>query len=174
MTADWNLVSAKLVHEGHINVVNRSYVTPMGSDREYEVIEHPAVVCVFAVTDDHKVVLVRQFRPGPGRFCTELPAGLVDEDESPSHAAARELKEETGYRGTLREVGKLFTNGYSTEVRHVFVCTDARQDGEPHPDEGEDLEVVNVTISQFHELVRGGEMTVTDAAYLAMDVLGLL
>jgi 8-oxo-dGTP pyrophosphatase MutT (NUDIX family) len=91
-----------------------------------------------------------------------------------AEAASRELSEETGYSGELRPVARLVTNGYSTEVRHVFVCTDARLTGDPHPDAGEHLEVVLVDMVALRGLLRAGEMTVTDAAYVALDAEGLL
>ena len=43
-----------------------------------------------------ETILVKQFRPPVGVYTVELPAGLVDEGESPAAAAVRELREETG------------------------------------------------------------------------------
>jgi 8-oxo-dGTP pyrophosphatase MutT (NUDIX family) len=44
-----------------------------------------------------QVILIRQFRPPVGKWVIELPAGLIDGDETPEAAAIRELEEETGY-----------------------------------------------------------------------------
>ncbi|KAF8623940.1 hypothetical protein AX15_006106 [Amanita polypyramis BW_CC] len=46
------------------------------------------------------IVIIEQYRPPIDKFIIELPAGLVDEDESPEEAAIRELYEETGYTAT--------------------------------------------------------------------------
>lgn len=43
-----------------------------------------------------KLVMIRQYRYPLGDYLYELPAGLIDEGETPDIAAVREMKEETG------------------------------------------------------------------------------
>jgi len=43
-------------------------------------------------------VVIEQYRPPIDKFVIELPAGLVDDGETPEEAAIRELEEETGYK----------------------------------------------------------------------------
>jgi ADP-ribose diphosphatase len=54
---------------------------------------------VVPVTDEDRVVMVRQWRHGSRVLTLEIPGGIVDPGESPAAAAARELLEETGYGG---------------------------------------------------------------------------
>ncbi|XP_054721691.1 ADP-sugar pyrophosphatase-like isoform X2 [Uloborus diversus] len=47
------------------------------------------------------LILVKQYRPALKRYTLELPAGLVDPLEKAEQTAIRELKEETGYTGSV-------------------------------------------------------------------------
>jgi ADP-ribose pyrophosphatase len=53
-----------------------------------------------------EILLQKQFRPPVGKVCIEVPAGLVDEGETAEEAALRELREETGYVGTVGKKGR--------------------------------------------------------------------
>ena len=63
----------------------------------YYLCKLPDYASVLALTDDDRVILVRQYRPVIEAVALELPGGLVDPGESPAAAIARELLEETGY-----------------------------------------------------------------------------
>lgn len=75
------------------------------------------------------ILVIRQFRIGaalmtPNAAPLELPAGHVDEGESPEAAARRELLEETGV--TARALAHAFTilpsPGMIDEIAHVFLA----------------------------------------------------
>lgn len=71
-------------------------------------------VAICAVTEDEKLVLIRQYRYAIGDYIYELPAGLVDEGESIKKAAIREMHEETGLTLDVRNIPLGNKGGYSS------------------------------------------------------------
>jgi len=69
---------------------------PDGSTKRYYWAELPPAAVVVAVVDD-QLLFVEQFRPTIRETQLELPAGIVEDGESFTTAAARELREETGF-----------------------------------------------------------------------------
>ena len=64
---------------------------------DYYVLEYPNWVNAIAVTEEGKVILVRQYRHAADLISLEIPGGVIDGDEKPEDAIKRELQEETGY-----------------------------------------------------------------------------
>lgn len=77
----------------------------------------PNAVAIFAVTKDKKLIVTEQIRKAIGKPVFELPAGLVDDGETSEQTSARELNEETGYKGKFIKLIKNIapTPGICTE-----------------------------------------------------------
>lgn len=171
----WTRVAEELLYDGdHLSMARRHYRRPGGAEASFEVTLQAPGVSVLALTSDDRVVLVCEFRPGPERVVFDLPSGFMDPGEKPAAAASRELAEETGYRGALREVGRTTPHAYSSEVRHVFVARDCCRSADPDPQEDEDIQIELVTVDELRLMLRNDQLTVVDGAYLALDAAGLL
>jgi ADP-ribose diphosphatase len=143
---------------------------PDGAEIEYGVLESEGFAAVVPVTDDGRVVLVRQWRQPLETFTLELPSGGVDAGEEPEVAARRELFEETGYRaeGLVHLVSVHTSTGRSTEVCHLFRCRAVRDESGPRPEPTEFIRVVELPFEEVMKKAASGG--ITDAP----TVLGLL
>jgi ADP-ribose pyrophosphatase len=132
-----------------------------GADIGFFLLDTPDWVNVVPITADGQVVMVRQFRHGSERVSLEIPGGLIDPHErDPAQAAARELREETGYEAAaLVPIGTMTPNpAMQTNRCHSFLATGCRRVGELAMDAGEDIEVVTVPVAAVDGLVARGEI----------------
>jgi ADP-ribose pyrophosphatase len=171
---EWKLRSQRPGSAGFIDVVTRTYDLPDGNSTDWDILDDHDAAAVLAITRGGEVVLVRQYRPGPGRVLDELPGGMVDPGETPLDAAARELLEETGYRGTIEIVGSCWLMAASTRRQYVALARDCELVSEPDPGPDEFCETVLVSLDDFRRHLRSGQLTDVDLGYLALDHLGHL
>jgi 8-oxo-dGTP pyrophosphatase MutT (NUDIX family) len=116
---------------------------------------------VVAVTPDHQIVLVWQYRFGTDALSLEIPGGVIDPGESPEQAARRELREETGYEADRFE--PLLTIEPNPALQDnrcfTFVADGARKTGQTGFDPQEELETALVPAARVAALLAGGQVT---------------
>ena len=147
---------------------------PNGNVKVHEVIRHPGAVCVIALDDEERILLVRQYRTALERVTIEVPAGKLDAGEDPEDAVRRELSEETGYvAGNIRHLASIApAAGYSDEIIHLYMATELTG-GEAHPDEDEFISSEWVDLECLIDSVLDGriEDSKTVIAALVCDAL---
>jgi ADP-ribose pyrophosphatase len=150
---------------------------PNGVEGEWECVRHPGGALAVPITNEGKLVLVRQYRFSLQGRILEFPAGTIDPGEDPAATVKRELEEESGYRARQwRSLGKFpLAPGYSDEYIHAFLARDLEKlETPPERDIDEDIEVVLMDFQEFEEAIGRGESidakTIT-AFYLARRVL---
>jgi ADP-ribose pyrophosphatase len=121
-------------------------------DHEREIVEHPGAVAIVAVDDEGFVTLVRQLREAAKAQLVELPAGTLEEGESPLESARRELEEETGLTGgDWREVTAFYTTpGFCRERMHLFFA-EGLQRGDASPEDDEDVELIRWRVTELEQ-----------------------
>jgi len=153
-------LSSERVYEGKIINVRKDKVTTVSGTSYREIVEHPEAVVMLALKPDGKVIMEKQFRKPVEGVVFELPAGKIDEGEKPEAAAARELREESGYRAdSIRYLTKLYTSvGFTDEVIYAYLCTGLTP-GEPDLDEHEAIDIEEYDIGALLNMVMSGEIT---------------
>src|SRR6516164_6187948 len=92
------VLKSEMIYEGKVFGVRADAVEePNGVRATRVVITHPGSVVVLPVLDDGRIVMIEQYRHATRQYLWELVAGRIDKGETLKQAAARELKEETGY-----------------------------------------------------------------------------
>jgi ADP-ribose pyrophosphatase len=154
------VVSSRKIFRGRVvNLDVDRVVEPSGREVEREIIRHGGAAVVLPVTDDRRVVLIRQYRYAAGELMLEVPAGTIDAGESPEETARRELVEETGYHPErLAKLAEFFPSpGILTELMHLYLATGLTK-GEARPEDDESIEVVELPFEEALGLEPGRDV----------------
>lgn len=161
-------INGEVCFEGRMLRLERDTVRlPNGVQTSREVVRHPGAVAVIAL-DDQDVLLVWQYRYPIAQKTLEIPAGKLDPQESPLNCAVRELREETGYRGTMEHISTYYTSpGFTDEVMHLFLARDLVWD----PLTLDDDEIIKVERIPWNEAVRRAQQNEFNDAKTILGIL---
>lgn len=165
------VLSSRVVYRGPVFHVTSDRVREPGKVvTRRDVVRHCGSVVILALDEargrEPRVLLVRQFRYAALRSLWELPAGRIDNGESPLAAARRELLEETGYRAARwrRAFGFWSCPGFLDERMTVYLARGLRR-GEAEPEDDERIAVRFFSLTQALRMVRRG--VIQDAKTIA-------
>jgi ADP-ribose pyrophosphatase len=146
-------------HCSLFSVTEEVVIAPDGFEIKRNIIHHPGSAVMMAVDDRKRILLVRQFRLPARQYLWELPAGKLDEGETPLQAARRELKEETGYRAkTWKKLASYYASpGFLAEKMTIYLATDLT-DGEATPMEDERIEKRWFRGRELDTMIREGRL----------------
>lgn len=147
-------------------VVEFGYTPTGGAEKSWYGVRVPEAVGILPVDDRHQVILAQQPRPviNDGAYL-ELVAGLVDPNELPAQAAARELREEVGLKGDLLFLGRMRPSpGILDECIHLYLALNLEEVGDDQ-DEDERIVPVRLSFAQLRSMIRSG--SITDSKILA-------
>ena len=154
----------------HVTVDTVSIDDGQGGEKKTatrEAVWHFGACAILPLTDDGKIILVRQYRYAAAEAMLEVPAGKIEHDgESPDYCAARELEEEAGV--TAKEIlpmGYVYTSpGFCNERIYLYLARGLEK-GKQHLDDDEFMNVEYYTPQEVEALIDKNE--ITDAKTIA-------
>ena len=162
MAESWRRTGSEEVYDARIFKLRRDRYEHAGHPvHPFYVLEANAWVNIVAVTESREIVLVRQFRHGIREVSLEVPGGMVDPlDADPAAAAARELREETGFEAPRLEPLAVVSSNPAilTNRTHLYLAENARRAGDPAPDPHEDVTVELCSMGDVRRRIESGEI----------------
>ncbi len=154
------LLSSRTVFEGRaVKLILSTVEKSTGETVTREIVEHRDAIAAVVVDQHGRVVMVKQFRVPTGEDLLEIPAGVMEDGESPEECVRRELQEEIGYlpQKITRLGGFYPAPGYCTEFINVFLAAELRESRLVAEDTDE-IEVVRVPVAKIAGMIDSGEI----------------
>ena len=151
----------QLKYTGTILKIYEDTVIANGHEAHWDFIHHDGAAAVIPVTDEGKILMVRQFRNALNRETLEIPAGKRDDPNEPTiNCAYRELEEETGFRCEKLEylMSMNTTVAFCDEFIDIYVARNLIPSHQ-HLDEDEVIDVEAWELKDLLELIYAGKMT---------------
>ena len=159
----WRLISSRKNESYRVFKLRTDRARSPRTDEEHDfyILESKDWVNVIPITPQNEVVMISQFRHGIREITLEIPGGIVERSDSPEEAAQRELREETGYKGSeMILLGHVHPNPAILNNKcYTFLAKNVMQAGEQDQDEKEDIEVLLTPLDNIPALIREGEIT---------------
>ncbi len=160
---------------GYKTITTKHFVLPDGRKADFTTLGSKGAnnIATIALTSDKKVIVARQFRPGPEAVLDEIPGGGAEEGEKIDTAAARELLEETGYASEqpLEYLGPACRDSYTNETSNYFLAHSCKLVAEQALDKNEFIDIVLISIDELIENAKNAKMSDSVAVLMAYDRL---
>ena len=159
-------IKKETIYDGKvIHVTKDEVMCPNGEKAIREIVHHRGGVGILFQVNG-KFIFERQYRYAMQEEIIEMPAGKLEEGETPLEAAKRELLEETGYRPLeMIHLGDSYpTVGYSSEVIHLYYCPNAIKE-ERHLDSDENIDLIYLSLEEIDKMI--ADNTIKDSKSVA-------
>jgi len=157
---NYDILESNKVFKGIIlDVYHDKILLPNGRQAMREIVRKKSATAIVAVSNDDKILLVKQHRPAINEFMLEVPAGIFDEGESAEQCGLRELEEETGFvAGKMTFLTKMYASvGFCDELVHIYLAEDLIA-GKQNFDEDEFLTVEEYALEDAIKMIFNGEI----------------
>ena len=153
------IISSNKLYSGKISLRLDKY--HMGNKiLEKEIVEHQDSVGIIALDKKDNIILVEQFRIATRNNLLEIPAGKIENGETPDTAALREMNEEIGFSGKLTPLFQCYlAPGYDTEKMYFFLAAELKLSKKRLPqDEDEEIRIRRMKLGSALEKCLSGQI----------------
>lgn len=149
----------RLIYNGKVFKVLVAEIQESGISYKREIVEHNGSSVIVPVFSDQTVALVRQYRHPAGKYLIEIPAGSIENGETPEECAHRELEEEIGVKaGRLEKITEFFVSpGFLSEKMYLFLATEL-DPIKRRPEEDELIEIKRYNFTDLFKMIEAGEI----------------
>ena len=154
-----NTVSSDLIYTGKtvslrvdtVEVPNKGY-------QKREIVEHNGVVAVIAITEDNKIILIKQYRKSIEDVVIEIPGGKLELNENPRECAIRAFRKKTGYNAeSFKLIHKFYPSvGFSNQMIFIYLaeklekCEDRQEE--------QQIEIQEIDFDEVYKMVLNNEI----------------
>ena len=153
----WKILSSTYEHTGPWATLRRDRCEmPDGRIKDpYYVLEYPNWSNAVAITDEGKILMVRQYRHAAEIVSLELPGGVIEKGEDPKEGVKRELLEETGYLfNDFEQIAVIYANpATGNNHTYCYLATNGKKVQDQSLDEHEEIIVEEYTITEVKQLL---------------------
>ncbi|RKR85322.1 NUDIX domain-containing protein [Mucilaginibacter gracilis] len=153
----WKIISSTYIHKGPWATLRKD-VCQMPDGRVvpgYFVLEYPNWGNAVAITDEGKILLVRQYRHAAQIVSLELPGGVIEPGEAPEDGIKRELLEETGYSfNDIEQIAVVYANpATGNNHTYCYIAKNGKKTNAQNLDAHEEIVVEEYTIAEVKQLL---------------------
>jgi 8-oxo-dGTP pyrophosphatase MutT (NUDIX family) len=154
---NWKTLSSTYIHKGSWATL-RSDKCEMPDGTivdEYYVLEYPNWANAVALTEDNKILMVRQYRHAANIVSLEIPGGVIEDGENPEEGIRRELLEETGYVfNDVELISTVYANPSTANNKtFCYLAKGGKKVQDQKLDEHERIVVEEYTIAEVKKLL---------------------
>lgn len=153
-------ISEEVLHENPWWMYKHDrYELPNGQEGDYFYGETKGIAIIVPILADGRIVLTLQHRYLKDKQSIEFPGGGILDGLTSLEGAQKELFEETGcVASEFIKVGEFEpANGFIKDTSHVFLAH-IQEQGEPHPDVTEEIEVLYRRPEDIEQMIRQNEI----------------
>lgn len=154
-----NTINSDLIYTGkNISLRVDTVEVPNQGYQKREIIEHNGIIAIIGITEENKIVLIKQYRKSVEDVILEIPSGKLGVNENPKECAIKEFREKTGYTAeNFKLIHKFYSSvSFSDQITFIYLAKNIKKCEEKNNDE--ELIVEEIDFDKAYDMVLNNEI----------------